>query len=316
MNYRKLGNTEIFVSELALGSWLTYGETTTTLQAKACLSAALDVGINFIDTANMYAGGDAERFIGESLRGRPRDSYVLATKLYFDMPDGGSGLSRSQIIKQLDDSLTRLETDYVDLYQCHRFDFDTPLEETMGALTEVVAAGKVRHIGFSEWPAEQIAQAVALTGFEKFVSSQPQYSLLWRQPEIEIMPLCAANDITQIVWSPLAQGLLTGKYKAGSPPPADSRAANEEIGGYMGHWMQPAMLDIVDALRPVVAQAQCTMAQFALAWILSNPNVTSAIVGATKPEQLIDSAVASGLKIDPDLFRQAEKITASVAQHG
>jgi 1-deoxyxylulose-5-phosphate synthase len=313
MNYRKLGNTEILVSEVALGSWLTYGETTGISQAKACLNAAFDVGINLIDTANMYAGGDAERFIGESLRGRPRDTYVLATKLYFEMPDGGSGLSRSQIVKQLDDSLMRLETDYVDLYQCHRYDFDTPLEETMAALTQVVAAGKVRYIGFSEWPAEQISQALALTGFEKFVSSQPQYSLLWRMSETEIMPLCAANNITQIVWSPLAQGLLTGKYKLGSPPPADSRAANQEIGGYMGQWMVPAMLEVVDALRPIVAQAQCTMAQFALSWILTNPNVSSAIVGASKPEQLIDCAAASGLKIDPDLYRAAEKITAAVA---
>jgi 1-deoxyxylulose-5-phosphate synthase len=315
MKYRKLGNTDLSVSELALGSWLTYGETTCTEQATACLHAAFDVGINFIDTANMYAGGGAERFIGETLRGLPRDSYVLATKLYFEMPDGGSGLSRDQIFKQLDDSLVRLETDYIDLYQCHRYDFDTPLEETMAALTDVVRAGKVRHIGFSEWPAEQIGEALALTGFEKFVSSQPQYSLLWRQPETEIMPLCAANDMTQIVWSPLAQGLLTGKYKPDTPPPADSRAANEEIGGYMGNWLQPQMIDTVDALRPIVAQAGCTMAQFALAWILSNPNVTSAIVGASRPEQLADSAAASGLVVDPALFAEAEKITASVAWH-
>lgn len=314
MKYRNLGNTELSVSELALGSWLTYGETTGREEATACLHAAFDVGINFIDTANMYAGGGAERFIGETVRGRPRDSYVLATKLYFEMPDGDSGLSRNQILKQLDDSLTRLETDYVDLYQCHRYDFDTPLEETMAALSDVVQAGKVRHIGFSEWPAEQIAEALALSGFEKFVSSQPQYSLLWRQPEAEVIPLCAANDITQIVWSPLAQGLLTGKYKPGAAPPADSRAANEEIGGYMGHWLQPEMIDAVDALRPIVEQAECTMGQFALAWILSNPNVTSAIVGASKPEQLIDSAKASGLAIDPALFAEAEKITAVVAQ--
>jgi 1-deoxyxylulose-5-phosphate synthase len=313
MKYRNLGSSDLRVSELALGSWLTYGETTGTSQARACLDAAFDVGINFIDTANMYADGGAERFLGDALRGRARDSYVLATKLYFEMPDGGSGLSRDQIFKQLDGSLARLQTDYLDLYQCHRFDFETPLEETMAALTEVVRAGKVRYIGFSEWPAEQIAAAIALTGFEKFVSSQPQYSLLWRQPETQIMPLCTTNGITQIVWSPLAQGLLTGKYRPNAPPPTNSRAANDEIGGYMGHWLQPHMIDVVDDLRPIVAQSDCTMAQFALAWILSNPNVTSAIVGASRPEQLIDSAIASGLTIDPKLFAHAERITAAVA---
>jgi 1-deoxyxylulose-5-phosphate synthase len=308
MKYRKLGNTDLSVSEIALGSWLTYGETTEIEKSKACLSAAFDVGINFIDTANIYGEGGAETFLGESLQGRARDSYVLATKVYFPMPDGGEGLSRGQILTQLDASLARLKTDYIDLYQCHRYDFDTPLEETMRALSDVVQAGKVRYIGFSEWPIEQITAALALTGVEKFVSSQPQYSLLWRQPEAEVMPLCAANGISQIVWSPLAQGLLTGKYKSNTPPPADSRAANDEIGGYMGNWMQPEMLAKVDALRPVVARAGCTMAQFALAWILSNPNVTSAIVGASKPEQLIDSAAASGMVIDPALFAEAENI--------
>jgi 1-deoxyxylulose-5-phosphate synthase len=314
MQYRKLGNTDLTVSELALGSWLTYGDTTGTEKAKACLNKAFDVGINFIDTANMYADGGAESFLGETLAERPRDSYVLATKVYFPMSDGGSGLSRDQILTQVDASLTRLKTDYIDLYQCHRYDFDTPLEETMGALSEIVKSGKVRYIGFSEWPSEQISAALALTSFEKFVSSQPQYSLLWRQPEAEVMPLCAANGISQIVWSPLAQGLLTGKYKPNMPPPSDSRAANEDIGGYMGFWMQPDMIERVDTLRPVVARAGCTMAQFSLAWILSNSNVTSAIVGASKPEQLIDSAAASGLVIDPALFAEAEKITAQVAQ--
>jgi aryl-alcohol dehydrogenase-like predicted oxidoreductase len=222
MRYRQLGDSDLRVSEISLGSWLTYGGGVGDEQARACVDAAFDAGINFIDTANVYALGGAEAFLGDVLEGRPRDSYVLATKLYFPMDDSGEneGLSREQVLKQIDESLARLRTDHVDLYQCHRYDTQTPLEETMAALTEVVRAGKARYIGFSEWSAGQIQASLDLSrehGYEKFVSSQPQYSLLWRRPEDEVIPLCAANGISQIVWSPLAQGALTGKYRPGEP---------------------------------------------------------------------------------------------------
>src|SRR5918999_1885814 len=227
MRYRRLGSSELEVSEISLGSWLTYGGGVPREQAEACVAKAFEVGTNFIDTANVYASGRAEQFLGETLGGRPRDSYVLATKLFWPT-DAGQGLSRDQVFTQLDLSLARLRTDYVDLYQCHRYDFDTPLEETMAALTEVVRQGKVRYLGFSEWPPDRIQAALDLSDVEKFVSSQPQYSLLWRDPEREVIPLCAENGISQIVWSPLGQGALTGKYIPGEPPPADSRAGSLE----------------------------------------------------------------------------------------
>src|SRR6266540_6020388 len=229
MRYRRLGSSDLEISEISLGSWLTYGGGVAREQAEACVAKAFEVGINFIDTANVYSRGAAESLLGEMLIGRPRDSYILGTKLYFPM-NGDHGLSREQVFRQLDASLARLRTDYVDLYQCHRYDFDTPLEETMEALTEVVRQGKVRHIGFSEWPPDRFQAAFDLAGVERFVSSQPQYSLLWRDPEREVIPLCAANGISQLVWSPLAQGALTGKYRPGETPPAGTRAASREMG--------------------------------------------------------------------------------------
>uniref|UniRef100_UPI0017BB14C7 aldo/keto reductase n=1 Tax=Sphingomonas sp. TaxID=28214 RepID=UPI0017BB14C7 len=219
MRYRKLGDSDLEVSEISLGSWLTYGLGVEADAAQACLDAAFDQDINFIDTANVYGRGAAETFLGDALKGRPRDSYILATKLYFPMSDEDRGLSRAQVEKQLDASLARLQTDVIDLYQCHRYDDETPLEETMEALTRAVASGKVRTIGFSEWPAERIQAALDMAGVTKFVSSQPQYSLLWREPEEQVIPLCAANGISQIVWSPLGQGVLTGKYDPDRPPP-------------------------------------------------------------------------------------------------
>ena len=219
MKYRKLGDSDLEVSEISLGSWLTYGVGVEADAAQACLDAAFEQGINFIDTANVYGRGAAETFLGEALKHRPRNSYILATKLYFPMSDTDRGLSATQIEKQLDASLKRLQVDVIDLYQCHRYDPDTPLEETMAALTRAVDSGKVRYIGFSEWPAERIRAALALTGVAKFVSSQPQYSLVWREPEDEVIPLCADNGISQIVWSPLGQGVLTGKYDPDRPPP-------------------------------------------------------------------------------------------------
>ena len=308
MKYRKLGDSDLEVSEISLGSWLTYGVGVEADKARTCLEEAFAVGINFIDTANIYGRGAAETFLGEALQGRPRDSYILATKLYFPMTDTDFGLSRAQVEKQLDASLKRLRTDYVDLYQCHRYDTGTPLEETMEALTRAVESGKARYIGFSEWPADRIEAAIEMTGVTKFVSSQPQYSLLWRAPEDEVIPLCAANGISQIVWSPLGQGVLSGKYDPDRPPPKDSRAASESMGGWIDRLMHPAVLRAVQRLRPIAEEAGLTLPQFALAWVLREPNVASAIIGASRPEQVRENAVASGAIVDTQLFQRAEAI--------
>jgi 1-deoxyxylulose-5-phosphate synthase len=311
MKYRKLCDSSLDVSEISLGSWLTYGVGVEADRARDCLEAAFEVGINFIDTANIYGRGAAETFLGEALKGRPRDSYVLATKLYFPMTESDYGLSRAQVEKQLDASLRRLQTDYVDLYQCHRFDSATPLEETMEALTRAVESGKVRYIGFSEWPADKIRASLDLStsrGFAKFVSSQPQYSLVWREPEDEIIPLCADNGISQIVWSPLGQGVLSGKYDPDKPPPVGSRATSAEMGGFIERLMEPGLLRAVQRLKPIADEAGLTMPQFALAWILREPNVASAIIGASRPEQVLENAHASGLIVDTQLFLRAEAI--------
>jgi 1-deoxyxylulose-5-phosphate synthase len=308
MKYRKLGSSGLEVSEISLGSWLTYGLGVEADQARACLEEAFALGINFIDTANVYGRGAAETFLGEALQGRERDSYVLATKLYFPMTDADRGLSRAQVEKQLDASLKRLRTDFVDLYQCHRYDWDTPLEETMEALTRAVESGKTRFIGFSEWPAERIQAALDMTGVARFVSSQPQYSLLWRAPEDEVIPLCAANGISQIVWSPLGQGVLSGKYDPDAPPPQDSRAASETMSGFMDRLMQPPVLRAVQQFKPIAEEAGLTLPQFALAWVLREPNVASAIIGASRPEQVRENAEASGVIVDTELFLRAEVI--------
>jgi aryl-alcohol dehydrogenase-like predicted oxidoreductase len=311
MKYRKLGDSDLDVSEISLGSWLTYGVGVEADKARACLDEAFEQQINFIDTANVYGRGAAETFLGEALQGRARDSYVLATKLYFPMSETDFGLSRAQVEKQLDASLRRLRTDYVDLYQCHRYDTHTPLEETMEALTRAVEGGKTRYIGFSEWPADRIQAAIDLAGagnVAKFVSSQPQYSLLWREPEDEVISLCAANGISQIVWSPLGQGVLSGKYDPDQPPPRDSRAASEEMGGWMDRLMQPAVLRAVQQLKPIAEEAGLTLPQFALAWVLREPNVASAIIGASRPEQVRENAAASGVIVDTQLFLRAEQI--------
>ncbi len=310
MLYRRLGSSDLQVSEISLGSWLTFGVGVERDRAAAVVDSAVEFGLNFIDTAHIYGRGAAETFLGEVLRKRPRDSYVLATKLFFPMTERDRGLSRAQVEKQLDESLGRLRTDYVDLYQCHRYDEETPLDETMEALTRAVRSGKVRYLGFSEWPADKIWAAVEMAGVEKFVSSQPQYSLLWREPEAEVIPLCAANGISQIVWSPLAQGVLTGKYRPGSPPPQGSRATSEEMGGFIAWLLRDETLEAVQRLQPIADEAGLSLAQFALAWVLREPNVASAIVGASRPEQLAENAAASGAKVDPALFARAEAIAA------
>jgi aryl-alcohol dehydrogenase-like predicted oxidoreductase len=306
VRYRRLGSSDIEVSEISLGSWLTYSGGVGDEQARACVRAAFEEGINFIDTANVYGRGAAETLLGDVLSTYPRSSYVLATKVYFPMSELDRGLSAAQIHKQIDASLQRLRTDHVDLYQCHRYDEETPLAETMGALGEVVAAGKARHIGFSEWPVERVEESLAIaaaqSGVPRWVSSQPQYSMLWRAPEARLIPLCEREQISQIVWSPLAQGVLTGKYRPGEPPPADSRAASESMGGFIDRLVAPLVLEAVERLRPVAQQASVTMAQLALAWVLRQDNVASAIVGASRPEQVHANAAASGIALGADVL--------------
>lgn len=312
MQYRQLGDSGIEVSAICLGSWLTYGVGVDDNAARACVDAAFGAGINFIDTANIYGRGAAESFLGDTLKDRPRDSYVLATKLFFPMTAEDRGLSAAQVAKQIDASLTRLRTDYVDLYQCHRYDPDTPLEETMDALSEVVRSGKARAIGFSEWAPEEIEAALALAPpAVKFVSSQPQYNLLYRRPEAKVIPISMANGIGQIVWSPLAMGVLSGKYAPGAEPPAGSRAASEDE-QYMQRYLADPVLEAVQRLKPVAEKAGCSMAQLAIAWVLAQPGITSAIIGASRPEQLKETAAAADLAIDPALLAEAAAIVEGV----
>lgn len=313
MKYRKLGNSDLNVSEIALGSWLTYGSGVDKSHAFACIQSAFDAGINFIDTANVYGRGAAETLLGDALADVPRNSYILATKVFFPMSATDQGLSRAQIRKQLDNSLARLKTDYVDLYQCHRYDAKTPLEETMEALTEAVHSGKVRYIGFSEWPVDKIEAAAKIPNVARFVSSQPQYSMLWRSPEEKIIPYCEKHGISQIVWSPLAQGVLTGKYKPGKAPPADSRAASSDMNGFMGgNLLSDAVLESVQNLQPIAKEAGLTLSQLALAWILRQPNVASAIIGASKPEQVRENAAAAGHKLSADMLARIDRVLQPV----
>jgi aryl-alcohol dehydrogenase-like predicted oxidoreductase len=312
MEYRRLGRSDLHVSEISLGSWLTFGAGLEAERAAGCIRRALDVGINLFDTANVYGRGGAESFLGDVLHDVPRSSYILATKAFFPMSDQDRGLSAAQIRKQCDASLQRLRTDYVDLYQCHRYDRDTPLEETMEALTELVGQGKARYIGFSEWSPEQIRAALALPGVERFVSSQPEYSMLWRRAENEVFELCRREGIGQIVWSPLAQGALTGKYRPGSPPPADSRAASRSMGQMMGRWRDNEVLEAVQRLVPIADGAGLSMAQLALAWVLQEPSVASAIIGASRPEQIDENVAASGVKLDDSVLRAVDEALAAV----
>jgi 1-deoxyxylulose-5-phosphate synthase len=300
VEYRRLGDSDLHVSEICLGTWTTFGGSVDDEAAVGLVDAAFEFGINFFDTANLYSGGRSEEVLGRALAERPRDSYVLATKLRGDAPGGGSGLSRDQVLRQIDQSLERLGAEFVDLYQCHAWDPDVPLAETLEAMTEIVEAGKVRYVGCSNFTGEQIQQAVDLArehGYVKIVSSQPEYSLLHREPEADVIRASAANGISQVVYSPLAQGALTGKYLPGESVPEDTRAAIRSDGSVWDYLGDDA-LERVQRLRPIADGLGLTMAQLALAWILRVPNVASAIVGASRPEQLRDNAAASGVPLD------------------
>ena len=303
MRYRKLGSSELEVSEIALGSWLTYDGGVEADVTRACTEAAFDAGITFFDTANVYGEGAAEVAWGQILSAHPRDSYVLATKVYSPMSEMDFGLSSAQISKQIDASLKRLQVDYVDLYQAHRFDSDVAIEETIEGFRNVVASGKARYIGFSEWTPEQIQAAIDIAGPDLFVSSQPQYSMLWQAPEDRVMPLCAANGISQIVFSPLAQGVLTGKYRPEQPFPGDSRAANEQSRADMAaEILTKDTIAAVERLRPIAAEADMSLPEIALAWVLRRSEVAAAIMGASRPEQINANAKASGITLSPDLL--------------
>jgi aryl-alcohol dehydrogenase-like predicted oxidoreductase len=306
LRYRQLGDSDLRVSEICLGTWTTFGGSLDEDAAIALVDAAFEQGINFFDTANVYSEGRSEEVLGRALARRPRDSFVVATKVYGEMPNGDRGLSREQVLKQIEASLRRLQLDHVDLYQCHAWDDDVPVEETLGALTEVVDAGKARFVGVSNWSGEQIRGAVELArarGFTKIVSSQPEYSLLHREPEQDVIPASREVGVSQIVYSPLAQGVLTGKYRPGEAAREGTRAAAR------AQWMElfaDEVLERVDRLRPIAEGLGITMAQLALAWILREPNVASAIVGASRPEQLQDNAAASGVELDDQTVRAIE----------
>ena len=314
MKYRQLGLSELYVSEVAFGTWLTLGVGVDNATAAKCVNQAFDDGINFFDTANVYGHGAAELALGKLLQQHRRDSFVLATKLYFPMSDEDRGLSRVQIHKQIDASLKRLRVDHVDLYQCHRYDTETPLEETLSALTEVVNAGKARYVGFSEWSPSEIQAALDTQGYSSFVSSQPQYSMLWRHAEQKVIPMCSKAGISQIVWSPLAQGVLTGKYLPNNPPPKDSRSANEAMNGFMDRFRDNDLLQRVQDLKPVAQELDISMAQLALAWVLREENVASAIIGASRPEQITDNAKASGLTLDANTLAMIDQILAPILE--
>jgi aryl-alcohol dehydrogenase-like predicted oxidoreductase len=318
MRYRKLGSSDLEVSEIALGSWLTYSGGVEAERTRACTEAAFDAGINFFDTANVYGRGAAEAAWGEILSAHPRDSYLLATKVWGQMSDDPAdrGLSAEQIAKQIDASLARLQTDHVDLYQAHRFDTGVPIEETIEALQQVVKDGKARYLGFSEWTPEQIRAALDIAGPDLFVSSQPQYSMLWQAPEAEVFALSEAHGISQIVWSPLAQGVLTGKYKPGQDPPSDSRAASEAMNFAMNRLLGDDVLEAAQRLVPIAEDAGLTLPEMALAWVLRRRELASAIIGASRPEQVHANAAASGIELSPDTLDAIDAALGEVPVKG
>ena len=303
MDYRQLGRSGVRLSSIGLGSWLTYGNQVDRDMSAACIKRAFDLGVNFFDTADIYHVGAGETELGLALHGIERSDYVLATKCYWPMSHNTNdrGLSRKHITESIDKSLRRLQTDYVDIYQCHRYDDQTPLDETLRALDDLVRQGKVLYAGISEWEAGQIKAAsdyAGAHGLDQIVSSQPQYNMIWRVIEKEVIPVCEEVGIGQVVWSPLAQGVLTGKYRPGEPLPPDSRGADERASGPIQGYLRDDVLNAVVRLKPIADEAGISMAQMALAWVLRQPNVTSAITGATGPEQVEDNVKAADIKLD------------------
>jgi len=320
VEYRRLGSTGMYVSEISYGNWITHGSQVESDAAIKCVKTAFAEGITTFDTADVYAGTKAETVLGKALKGIRRESYELFTKVYWPTGEGKNdrGLSRKHIIESCNASLKRLQTDNIDLYQAHRFDFETPLEETLSAFDDLIRAGKVHYIGFSEWNAEQIASALKIQdarGYNRFVSSQPQYSALWRVIEAEVVPLSLKEGIGQIVWSPMAQGVLSGKYLPGKKAPAGSRATDKKSGaGMISRWMREDVLTAVQKLKPIADEAGITMSQMAIAWVLQNPNVSSAIMGATTPKQVKENVKASGIKLSADTMKAIDKALGTLPE--
>ena len=317
MDYRHLGHSGLKISEIAYGNWITHGSQVQEQAAAACVRAALDEGITTFDTADGYAGGRAEEVLGRALHGVRRESIEIFTKVYWPTADGPNdrGLSRKHITESLHASLRRLGTDYLDLYQAHRYDHETPIEETMRAFDDLVRAGKVLYVGVSEWRAEEISAALRAAdelGLDRIVSNQPQYNMLWRVIEAEVVPLCEKEGIGQLVFSPIAQGVLTGKYRLGDPPPADSRATDPSGSGFIKRLLRDDVLTAVQRLSPIAADAGLSMAQLAVAWTLQNPNVSAAIVGATRPEQVRENVKASGVRLDAALMSRIDEALGNV----
>jgi aryl-alcohol dehydrogenase-like predicted oxidoreductase len=319
MEHRHLGCSGLKVSEIAYGNWITHGGQVEEDAALRCVRAALEEGITFLDTADVYAQGAAETVLGKALSGVRRESYVLATKVFWPTGPGPNdrGLSRKHVTESIHASLRRLRTDYVDLYQAHRYDESTPLEETLRTFDDLVRQGKVLYLGVSEWRADQIAEALRLAGemgLDRIVSSQPQYSMLWRVIEAEVVPLCEKEGIGQIVWSPIAQGVLTGKYQTVGDAPAGSRAADPTGSSFVARWMRQDVLDRVQQLRPLAADAGLSLAQLAIAWVLQNRNVSAAIIGASRPEQVRENVKASGVLLEDDLLRRIDEVLGDVVE--
>ena len=320
MEHRRLGKSGLYVSEISYGNWITHGSQVEQTAAIKCVKAALDEGITTFDTADVYAGTKAEVVLGKALKGVRRESYELFTKVYWPTGSGKNdrGLSRKHIMESCHASLKRLGTDYIDLYQMHRFDFETPLEESLSAFDDLIRQGKVHYIGFSEWNASQISSALSIQdarGYTRFVSSQPQYSMLWRVIESQVDPLCGNEGIGHIVWSPIAQGALTGKYKPGKKPPAGTRATDKKGGANMiSRWMTNEVLTAVAKLEPIAKDVGLSMAQLAVAWVLQNPHVSSAIIGATKPSQIKENVKASGVKLDAAIMKKIDSVLGSIPE--
>ncbi|GAA3734641.1 aryl-alcohol dehydrogenase-like predicted oxidoreductase [Spinactinospora alkalitolerans] len=321
MEFRHLGSSGLVVSEISYGNWITHGSQVEEDAAVACVRAALDEGVTTFDTADVYAQGRAEEVLGRALKGERRDGLEVFSKVFWPMGRSRNdrGLSRKHIVRGVEASLRRLGTDYLDLYQAHRFDYSTPLEETLRAFDDLVRQGKVLYIGVSEWRAEEIERALKLAdemGLDRIVSNQPQYNMLWRVIESEVVPVCEREGLGQVVWSPIAQGVLTGKYKPGQAPPAGSRATDEKSGaGFIQRFLDnEELLQRVQGLAPLAEEAGLNLAQLAIAWVLQNPNVSSAIIGASRPEQVRDNVKAAGVKLDADLLRRVDEVLGDSVQ--